>query len=509
MSKYIVTLKTAAYSSDEDARTAIEAAGGQIIRKFSLGMFYEVAGELAQLQTVPDCLSIEEISNDRKVKLTALNVDHLKYTVDPTASTVFDPKYTGAGVDVFLVDTGINKNHVEFAESSINDLYSKFVDENSVPDFTDSVGHGTGMASLIVGKNIGVAKNAQLHVVRLFEDALGEATIGDIMLAFDQIHQYHINTSTDKLSVLCLPWTTDYSETINIAVLSLMADGIISVCAAGNDGLDISIKSPASVTTAITVGAFNRNLEVSSFMNTPWDNTTSESSFVNYGAALDIFALGIDVSVAAKDSVDVYLTASGTSISTAIAAGALAHYIEWYPEHNSAEIRETFLSEGHFVGARNLIFDQQNPNIDYAQVYPAMVTVENADQFSLTEIPSGRAINIKAGESVSTNLQFHPDATDIEILNFAPLPKWASLDIASGMLSADTANLTAEQVPGLYMFAVKGSVNGDILVEEFSIGIYQTDLAELQSEDADVPAFYYDIENDQYDQVISYALSKN
>lgn len=510
MSNYIVQLDPETYATDSDAISVIQSAGAQVVKNFSFGGFFEVSGDHAQLQNLQGLIKIEEIGLGNKARLSVINTDHLDFAVDPAGNTQFDPKFTGVGAHVFLLDTGIQETHSEFSQATINNLHSRFLDDQSVPVFSDSVGHGTSMASLIVGKNLGMSPDATLHNVKLFQDAQGEASLADIMEAFDEVYQYFINNASSQSAVMCLPWTTDYSDVLNSAVESLMVSGLIVVCAAGNDGDDVGTRSPASVPTAITVGSFNRDLEVTAFMNTNWGDGNQQSSFVNYGASVDIFALGVDVSIADFQTADGYSQGSGTSISTAIVAGGFAQYISGYSQKTSAELRESVLAEGHLVGANNLVFDSQDANVDYTHVYPAMITVENSGQTQLSTKLSGRIMNVKAGDSETVNMNFNPDATQIEALEFAPLPPWITLDVDSGNLSADASGLTNEQIPGLYVFALRGTVNGDVFVEEYSVGLYQDNPGELDPEvSEDMPVFYYDADADKYDEVVSYALSKD
>lgn len=72
-----------------------------------------------------------------------------------------------------------------------------------------------------------------------------------------------------------------YSSSINNAAASLVRNGVFLAVAAGNDGTDASNTSPASETSACTVGATT--------------SSDSRSSFSNYGRVLDIFAPGSDI----------------------------------------------------------------------------------------------------------------------------------------------------------------------------------------------------------------------
>lgn len=505
MSNYIIKLDPAVYPGGEpDARSAIENAGLVVLKQFRLSLMFEVSGVEATISGLPGLVYHEDRDNAYNVSLQSLNKDHLKLTVDPLNQTVYNPKYTGAGVEIFLVDTGIKSTHTEFQGATINNLYTNFEG-----DFDDVVGHGTAMASLIVGQNIGAAPDATLHNVKLFDVASGTATIGEILIALNEIIGYHLDSDNlDKVKIVCLPWVSDFNQLINDAVSTMTFLGVIVVCAAGNSGIDLSGVSPASVRNAITVGAFNRNFEVTAFTNTPWTGEEPTSgSFVNYGSALDVFALGVDVTTASIAGNEDYILASGTSVASAITAGVISHYVQWYPDRTTGQLREIFLSEGHHLGTSNLVFDNQNSNVDYSQVYPAIATTENLGQNSLTTKPSGRLINVKQGETVQTDIGLNPNATDVEILNFAPLPPWITVDLATGNVSVDAQGFTTESVPGIYMFAMKGTIADEVLVEEFAVGVYAEEQSELVEEGTS--SFYYDAGNASYDEVVSYALSKN
>ena len=505
MSTFIIHLDETTYPGGaSEAQSTIEAAGITIQKTFQLSpLTYQVQGDEATVSALPGLIFMEDRENSYNVSLQNLNTDHLDFTVSVDGQESFMPQYTGAGVEVYLVDTGVKETHAEFENANINNFYSNFAG-----DFADSVGHGTAMASLIVGKNIGAARDAQLHVVKLFDNASNTITVGEILDAFDEILLHHQNSSNpNKPKVVCTPWIIEHSGLVNLSAHNLLLNGLILVCAAGNTGTDIDLHSPASVRTAITVGAFNRNFEVTAFTNTPWTGTEpTDPSFVNYGSALDIFALGVDVTTASIGANDDYLQGSGTSVSSAIVAGILTHYIQQYPEKSSNLIRETFLSEGHYVGSTTLVFDNQNANVDYSQVYPAIVTTENSGQATLTSKASGRLINVRKGAITQTDVGLNPNATDVEVLDFAPTPSWISFDLSTGTVDIDAQNLSSETVPGVYLFAIRGSVGGDMLVEEFSVGVYNDKESELVEDG--VASYYYDSQNDAYDEVVSYSLAK-
>jgi hypothetical protein len=276
------------------------------------------------------------------------------------------------------------------------------------------------------------------------------------------------------------------------------------VCAAGNEGDDVNGYSPAGVNRVLTVGAFNRDLEVSNFTNTPWGTSAAVGGFVNFGAELDIFALGVGVDAAAANTAAEYIAITGTSAACGTVAGIATHYIERYASKTSDELKDIIMSEGHFVGESSLVFDTGSTAVDYSSVYKSIVQTENVSQAYLTTAPSGRIINVQSGTTGSVSLGLNLAATDVAVLDFAPAPAWISVDLSTGVVSVDAAAIgEAQIVPGAVVFAIKGVVGGETLVEEFSIGVYATDVSEL----AEASSYYYDATADEYDAVVSYQVA--
>lgn len=91
-----------------------------------------------------------------------------------------------------------------------------------------------------------------------------------------------------------------YSSAVNSAVKSTVSAGVTVVVAAGNSNADASNYSPASESTAITVGAT--------------DSNDARASFSNYGSLLDIFAPGVNVLSSWIGSTTATNTISGTSM---------------------------------------------------------------------------------------------------------------------------------------------------------------------------------------------------
>lgn len=101
------------------------------------------------------------------------------------------------------------------------------------------------------------------------------------------------------------------SEAFNTAVANAYKSGVLSVVAAGNDGIDAKNVSPASAPEAITVGA------IDIVNQKPW--------WSNYGESVDIFAPGVDVLSCWTESDTDAILLEGTSMATPHVAGLVLY----------------------------------------------------------------------------------------------------------------------------------------------------------------------------------------
>lgn len=513
MARYIVTMDPATYANGAAASAAIVAAGATVEKTFNFALTYEIEATAEQKAAIAGVLRSEASGTSLGVSLEVLNIDHLNVTLIEkgnvsgtiTIPTLYNPANRGAGQHLYLVDTGLRHTHEQFTGVNINDLYSNFANDPSIDDFDDTTGHGTTVGSVMVGKDLGAAKDATLHNVKLFNSASDNITVAEIVNALDEVLAHHQGNNPAQAKVVCLPWVTTRNAYIDEAILELNSSNLVVVCAAGNGGTDVSNYSPAGLTRVITVGAHDQNWSVGSFVNMPWDGSSPQSSFNNYGAAVDIFALGINVTTATRTSDDSYTTtATGTSIATGVTAGVVAQYICKYPSYTSDQLKDTILQEGHLVGLQILSFSNDT-SVNYASVNKSILTFDKVGEDYLTTTPSGRIANIQSGQTATINLGLNVAATEVAALDFAPLPPWAVFDTSTGIISVDTSSVPAGNVPGAFVFAIKGKINNVTKVEEFSIGVYSTNLTDLDGADQ----YYYDADAGAYDPVVTFQVAPN
>lgn len=159
----------------------------------------------------------DSISTGNKINygLVRHNSTDNNYGTEVTAPNGYTYTLDGAGVDVVIMDTGIQADHPEFQDADGN---SRVVEMNwynaagiagTMPEnfYTDVDGHGTHVAGIVAGKTYGWAKNAAIYVMKL-DDLSSDQTGIETMEAFDLIIGWHRNKGGDQIrpTVVNMSW---------------------------------------------------------------------------------------------------------------------------------------------------------------------------------------------------------------------------------------------------------------------------------------------------------------
>jgi subtilisin family serine protease len=126
------------------------------------------------------------------------------YGTGTSTSVNYEYIADGTGVDVVIMDTGILVNHPEFLYANGTsrvqqiDWYAVTGTSGTMPTnfYTDDIGHGTSVASVVAGKTMGWAKNAKIYVMNILGTA--GTTIGSAT-GFDLINKFHVQKPIDPV----------------------------------------------------------------------------------------------------------------------------------------------------------------------------------------------------------------------------------------------------------------------------------------------------------------------
>ena len=248
----------------------------------------------------------------------------------------YSHRYAGAGVDVYVLSTGLRLTSGEFFYNS-RARAGGFITHNDGWGNRDCDGRGTHLAATAGGATWGVADEASIVSVKIYScgDDLPIST-GAFGGQVDWVVSDH---AAGKPAVALLDVALDGSvvddswmSAADASVKALIDDGITVVVPAGDDP-DVSAcdQSPARVPGAITVAAST--------------STDDRASFSSSGSCVDLFAPGADIRTARHDDDLASTLASGSSIAAAHVAGAAALVLEQHPTYNPAQVWDALSSD--------------------------------------------------------------------------------------------------------------------------------------------------------------------
>ncbi|MCL6666900.1 S8 family peptidase [Streptomyces panaciradicis] len=246
--------------------------------------------------------------------------------------------YTGKGVKIAVLDTGVDATHPDLKTQVI--ASKNF---SAAADATDHFGHGTHVASIAAGtgaksggKYKGVAPDAKILNGKVLDDEGGGDDSG-ILAGME----WAAEQGADVVNLSLGGQDTPGIDPLEAEVNKLSEEkGILFAIAAGNSGPE-SVGSPGSAEDALTVGAVDGKDKLADFSST--------GPTVDGALKPDVTAPGVDITAAAaKGSVidqevgenpPGYLTISGTSMATPHVAGAAAILKQEHPDWRFSELK--------------------------------------------------------------------------------------------------------------------------------------------------------------------------
>ncbi|MHA2239563.1 MAG: S8 family peptidase, partial [Candidatus Hodarchaeales archaeon] len=256
--------------------------------------------------------------------------------IDTTgADKVHQAGYTGAGVKIGIIDTGITEHTIEFG-SRIKDKVVFVSEDNGysqdITSVTDtwSGGHGTHVAGLAAGSTTGLAPEAELYSAKIIHsrDVLGAGNGGgeETTLGMLEAIDYLVNNSIDVINI-SLGQYHNLVDGLREDVINYVTihHNVVFCVSAGNSGTVFgdrgSINNPSPALQCIAVAA-------SDISGGSFATFSSKGPKPDYSLKPDIAAPGISITGPSNDGSG-YVPKSGTSMASPIVAGAASLLIDF------------------------------------------------------------------------------------------------------------------------------------------------------------------------------------
>lgn len=314
-------------------------------------------------------------------------------TSDSGATAWWNAGYTGKGVDVALIDTGVAP--VEGLATAGKVIYGPDLSlESQDPNtrYLDTNGHGTFMAGLIAGKDStltapyassaaanyrGIAPDARIVSVKV-GIADGGVDVSQVIAAIDWVVQHKTDNGMN-IRVINLSYGTNSAQgwlkdPLSYAVDQAWAHGIVVVAAAGNGGFQKGGNAPC-----LANPAYNHRIIAVGGADTMGTPSLADDRVGSYSAAsssqcgknVDFVAPGshvqglrvpgsyIDQTHPEGLLGDRFFRGSGTSEAAAITSGAVALVLQKYPTLTPDSVKRLFASQA--TSLQNFNASQQGP----------------------------------------------------------------------------------------------------------------------------------------------------
>ncbi|MEU9256482.1 S8 family serine peptidase [Streptomyces sp. NPDC048270] len=249
------------------------------------------------------------------------------------APAMWQAGYTGQGVKVAVLDTGVDETHPDL--KGVETAQKNF---SGSPDSLDRHGHGTHVASTVAGSGAGSggSRKGVAPGVRILDGkVLGDDGFGsysDIVSGM----QWAVDQGAKIVSMSIGGYDDPGVDPMEDAVARLSGQALF-VVAAGNDGDGArTVNSPGSAPAALTVGAVDKQDRIADF--------SSRGPTVDGESKPDVTAPGVDITAAQSTQSgyppgDGYQTMSGTSMATPHVAGAAALLLQQHPAWSGAQLK--------------------------------------------------------------------------------------------------------------------------------------------------------------------------
>lgn len=367
-----VVVQLAAGTDTAAGRDLISSVGGDVTRSLPIinGLGAELDAAAAQrLGWNPE---VEAVSLNAKVKSTGNDFDDrlvTSYNESIQADEAWDDDFTGRGVGVAVIDSGIQGDLPDFRQSrrdSSSRVIATAVVNPGASNAQDTLGHGTHVAGLIAGdgtarsygdplygRYVGVAPDANLISVKAADDE-GNTSVLDVIdgLQFVVDHKDDYNIRVVNLSLRSTQPESYLTDPLDAAVEAAWNAGIVVVVAAGNEGTDPDAVNyaPANDPYVITVGGvddmgtdktYDDTLAAWSSRGVTQDGVTKPDVLAPGARMVSTIPVGADYTEMCPSCLvdGQYFQVGGTSMSAAVVSGAAANLIQARPNWSPDQVK--------------------------------------------------------------------------------------------------------------------------------------------------------------------------
>ncbi|WP_112242042.1 S8 family peptidase [Kribbella monticola] len=374
--------------------------------------------------------SVAKVWLDRKVQAT----------LDRSVPMIGAPQawaagYTGKGVKVAILDTGIDETHP--------DLQGKVsVSKNFTgdPSVADGFGHGTHVASIITGtgaasggKYKGVAPDVSLLIGKVL-DHTGFGDESDVIAGMEWAAAQGARVVNLSLGG---PAPVDEAQDPGaLAVDKLSAStNTLFVVAAGNSGGKSTIGSPGVAEAALTVASVDKADHLASYSSRgplPYNDRVDKPDIAGPGS--DIVAARAAGTTMGSPVDDYYTTASGTSMATPHVAGAAAILAQEHPDWTGPELKAALMASSKDDGYN--AFEQGAGRVDLVRATSQQVTS------TTTNLDFAKVVNNQT-EAVKKQVTYRNDSASDVTLMISHTLRAIGVDAASALTMASQLTVPA------------------------------------------------------------------
>jgi len=451
----IAFLRAHAEEAQRDILHFLESENAKNIRKVWLGNMIFCEADLSTIRTLAQRNDVTALFHDRKYQLIKFYSFHFSQALLDTtwgvkkigAPSVWSSGYTGAGVVVGCLDSGVRYTHRDLSDHMwhnpgevpsngrdddgngyVDDYYGYDFVNNDGDPMDDNVGvyHGTHTAGSVAGDGTsglktGVAPDAQIMALKVI-DASGSGYPSDMISALE--YGLAMGAMTFNMSLGFSSASDALRDGFRSEFEDLLTAGVTVAVAAGNGNdsgghysVPYDISTPADApppwygsgghSAVIAVGATNSSDNIASFSSygpTVWNDAVySDYPYPPGLKKPDISAPGVNIYSLDGSTNDNYYSADGTSMASPHVAGVIALMLsknpDLTPEMIDSILETTALDRG--TSGRDNYYGAGRVRASLAVAATPEVTSPNIKYYSSAVDPSPGNSVLDPGETVS------------------------------------------------------------------------------------------------------------